>query len=193
MIFAGEYDASCVQTPLIIAELTFVGPVTPCVPLAVPLPPIPVPSFCAILIDWFRCLIWFPSIHVRLHGVLEDMSWIEPFWGFVHSSGTIPPFRYNGDWVSVRDDPCLVFVVPRFLEFFRSWKFHWDVLLRSGILPSFGILVPRVASLSSLGGRFAGAGFTGRVSLPLSCVQEFVLQLCAAPRVSALCFPTSVN
>ena len=193
MIFAGEYDAPCVQKPLIVEELTFVGPVTPCVPLAVPLPPTPVPSFCSILVDWFRGLTWSPSIHVRPHGVLEDMSWIELFWGFVHSTGTIPPFRYNGDWVSVRDDPCLVFVVPRFLELFRSWKLHLDALLRSGVLPPFGTLVPRVTSLSALGGRFAGAGFTGRVSLPLSCVQEFVVQLCAAPRLSALRLPASAN
>ena len=66
-----------------------------------------------------------------------------------------------------------------------------DALLRSGVLSLCGTPVPRVASLSTLGGRFSGAGFT--VSLPLSCVQEFVLQLCAAPRVSALRLPASAN
>ena len=51
----------------------------------------------------------------------------------------------------------------------------------------------RVGSLGLLGARFQAAGFVGRFQVSLECAQEFATQLCAAPRVSALKLPASVN
>ena len=132
------------------------------------LPPVPVPAFCVQLLGWFRGLSISDATRASPLGDLVDMAWVELFWGFVHCTGTVPPFRYNGDWVCVGDDPCLVFVLPSFLELFRSWKLHLDALLRAGVLLLPGERRSRVTSLSALGGRFAGAGFSGRVSLPLA-------------------------
>ena len=192
MIFASEKDAPSALPPVVLSSLTPIGQVSQICTSGC-LPPVPVPAFCAQLLDWFRGLSISDAVRASPLGDLEDMAWVELFWGFVHCTGTVPPFRYNGDWVCVGDDPCLVFVLPSFLELFRSWKLHLDALLRAGVLLLPGERRSRVTSLSALGGRFAGAGFSGRVSLPLTCLQEFALQLCAVPRVSALRLPASAN
>ena len=88
--------------------------------------------------------------------------------------------------------PCCLFCRP--LVLFRSWKLNLDLLLCGGrlSLPWEG-LVSKAASLGTLGARFSGGGFVGRASVTLSLVQGFSLQLCAAPRLSALRLPSSVN
>ena len=70
---------------------------------------------------------------------------------------------------------------------------YFTVEWSKGIIVFSWRKVSKVASLSAFGGRFAGGGFVGRASLSLACLQEFVVQLCAAPRVSALRLPASVN
>ena len=187
MIFAGEHDAPSVRPPVVISEVTPLGLLSLVQIAQVPLPSVPVPAFCTQLLDWFRGLSFSPSVRVSPLGDLVDTAWVELFWGFVHCTNTVPPFRYNGDWVGVGDDPCFLFVLPSFLELFRSWKLHLDALCRAGVLHLPGERLSRVTSLSVLGGRFAGAGFAGRVSLPMSCVLSLRSRLCAfLPRLISL-------
>ena len=194
MMFAGEHDAPVTPSMTPVLEIHSPEPTAGFQVSDVPVPPTPRPDFCSALIRWFETLSFVPSVQVIPHGVLEDIAWIEFFWIFVSVTGIVPPFRYNGDWVSLRDDPAFHFVLPPFLALFRTWKRSVDVLQASGVLSvPWGRCKNRVSSLPLLGSRFSGAGFGGRVVCPLSTLQQFTVQLCAAPRISALRLPAVVN
>ena len=194
LIFGNEPDAPVQATPLIIDAVTHEGiPVVAafCPEVSAALPSL---RFGDLLANWIVSLRFFSVTRVVPLGELCDTSWVELFWCFLADVGVLPPFRRFGEWVWAQDDNSLLFVLPPFLVLFRSWKLHLDILLRSGRLsmPWEG-LVPKVASLGTLGARFSAGGFVGRASVAHSLVQGFCLQLCAAPRLSALRLPASVN
>ena len=193
MIFAGEHEApSPVPVPCFV-DVKSVGPVSSVTAASEEIPPAPRPDFASLLVRWLCGLSFVAQVDFVPIGVLADMSWVELFWVFLHTTGVVPPFRFNGDWVCVRDDVSFVFVLPPFLELFRSWKRHLDVLFRGTLVAPWARCLPRVGSLGLLGARFQAAGFVGRFQVSLECAQEFSTQLCAAPRISALKLPATVN
>ena len=193
MIFAGEHDAPTPVTVPCFVDVKPLGQASSVTVTVEVIPPAPRPDFASLLVRWLCGLSFVAQVDFVPIGVLGDMSWVELFWVFLHTTGVVPPFRFNGKWVCLQDDVSFVFVLPPFLELFRSWKRHLDVLLCSTLVVPWVKCVPRVGSLGLLGARFHAAGFVGRFQVSLECAQEFATQLCAAPRVSALKLPASVN
>ncbi len=61
------------------------------------------------LASWLCELSWFPSADGCPH---SDVSWLEIFWGFIHDTACLPPFRAGSAWVSVDDDVSFGLVLP---------------------------------------------------------------------------------
>ena len=188
MMFAGEHDAPT-MTPL--APVLDIFPMEPVKKVRIVetvMPPTPPTDFCSALVQWLGGLSFSSRVEVVPHGALSDMVWVEPFWCFV--CVTASPVLYCPSGITVTGFPWgtaplfNLFCLPSFV----------DALLSSGVLlaPWCSCKV-KVTRLPLLGSRFTGAGFAGRVLVPLACVQEFIVQLCAAPRISALRLPAVVN
>ena len=193
MIFAGEHDAPCPAPVPCLVDVVSIGQVSSVVLASEEIPPAPRPDFSSLMIRWLCGLSFVAQAEFVPLGVLVDMAWVEFFWVFLHTTGVVPPFRFNGDWVCVQDDVSFVFVLLPFLELFLSWKRHLDALFCGVLVPPWAKCLARVSSLGLLGARFTAAGFSGRLQVSLECAQEFSKQLCAAPRISALKLPANVN
>ena len=71
------------------------------------------------LVSWLGNLKWYTGSVDREE---SDLSWLELFWGFIHDTLVLPPFRYGGRWVTLDDDVALSFVLPSLKVLFRTWR-----------------------------------------------------------------------
>eukprot|EP00438_Fugacium_kawagutii_P010469 Skav230359 [mRNA] locus=scaffold291:25897:33301:- [translate_table: standard] len=91
------------------------------------------PRFMQHLAAWLCTRAWTPSAMVPGVGHLTDMSWLELFWGFLWDTRGYPPFLFQGEWVTVSDDPVHLFVLPCAHTLLRSFIKFLDSLLRVGV------------------------------------------------------------
>ena len=134
-------------------------------------------GFLRTLKDWFLNLRWFEC---SVDGAWVDTSWVELFWGYLATTGRLPPFWYEGKWVMLDDDPAFFFVLPSVVTLFRTWRRAIGSLCKDLTQVPWAV-VSRVSSAASLGARFGCPGVTGRFDLP-SCVLSDLADQFAASR-----------
>ena len=86
-------------------------------------------GFASKLVSWLSNLKWYTGSVGREE---SDLSWLELFWGFIHDTLVLPPFRYGGRWVTLDDDVAFSFVLPSLKVLFRTWRCCVDALVRGG-------------------------------------------------------------
>ena len=146
-------------------------------------------GFARSLINWMREMRWTSTVSVDGLGSLQDTSWLELFWGYIHDTSALPAFWYYHEWVWVQDDLTLEFAIPSFATLFRTWKRTFDSILRSGVAVPWTLRMARVRSVRALGSRFDCPGFNGRVLFESQVLQNLSAQFAYAPRLSSLRVP----
>ena len=131
-------------------------------------------GFASKFVSWLSNLKWYTG---SVGHDDSDLSWLELFWGFVHDTHVLPPFRYGGCWVTLDDDNAFEFVLPSMKVLFRTWRCCADALVRGGMLVPWGP-VPNTASALCLGARFVCPGVSGHVVLPRAALVALVLSVC---------------
>ena len=124
-------------------------------------------GFARKLLRWLDKLQWFPQSQC---GTRKDTSWLELFWGFLFDTSLLPPVRHGGEWLTVDDDESIYFVLPPVRNLFAVWKRLLDSLCKGGLSVPWDTRVARVASVGSLGCRFACSGFCGFVPISRSAL-----------------------
>ena len=189
LLFANDQDAPIVRQAVVLTTVQLIGlPCSPTVPEEIS-PTVCHQGFATSLLNWIREIRWAPSGFVEGLGPLQDTSWIELFWGFVHDTSLPPPFLYYHDWVWVQDDPTLEFALPSFVTLFRTWKRTLDAILRSGVVVPWTTYLTKVKSVRIFGARFDCPGFNGRVCLSIPALQDLSTQFAFSPRGSSLRVP----
>ena len=116
---------------------------------------------------------WTPAASVDGLGSLQDTSWLELFWAYVHDTSALTACLHYHEWVWVQDDPTLDFGIPSFVTML-TWKRTFDAILRPRVA------VPRSQRLTK-GARFDCPGFHGRVQLHLGTLQGLFAQFALYP------------
>ena len=189
LIFANDKDSPQVREPVLVGEVTQIGAslsLTFCDELH---PVVCHEGFGRSLLNWMRGIRWTPSGFLDGVGPLQDTSWIEMFWVFVHDTSVLPAFLFYHDWVWVQDDPSLEFALPSFHTLFRTWKRTFDAILRSGVSVPWSTHLSKVKSIRTLGARFESSGFNGRISSPPVVLRDLATQFAFVPRFSSLRVP----
>ena len=143
-------------------------------------------GFASKLVSWLSNLKWYTGSVGREE---SDLSWLELFWGFIHDTLVLPPFRYGGRWVTLDDDVALSFVLPSLKVLFRTWRCCVDALVRGGMQVPWGP-VPSVASVSELGARFLCPGISGHVVLPRAALVDLSFQFAKSRCLADLRIPS---
>ena len=143
-------------------------------------------GFASKLVSWLSNLKWYTGSVDREE---SDLSWLELFWGFIHDTLVLPPFRYGGRWVTLEDDVALSFVLPSLKVLFRTWRCCVDALVRGGMQVPWGP-VPSVASVTVLGARFVCPGISGHVVLPRAALVDLSFQFARSRCLADLRIPS---
>ena len=143
-------------------------------------------GFASKLASWLGNLKWYTGSVDRED---SDLSWLELFWGFIHDTLVLPPFRFGGRWVTLDDDVALSFVLPSLKVLFRTWRCCVDALVRGGMQVPWGP-VPSVASVSELGARFVCPGISGHVVLPRAALVDLSFQFARSRCLADLRIPS---
>ena len=143
-------------------------------------------GFARKLLRWLDKLQWFPQTQC---GTRTDTSWLELFWGFLFDTSLLPPVRHGGEWLTVDDGESIYFVLPPVRNLFAVWKRLLDSLCKGGLSVPWDARVARVASVGSLGCRFACSGFCGFVPISRSALCDLALQFRGASCLSDLRIP----
>ena len=146
-------------------------------------------GFARSLINWMREIRWTPAAVSDSLGSLQNTSWIEIFWVYVHDTSALPALLYYHEWVWVQDDLTLEFAIPSFATMFRTWKSTFDAILRSGVAVPWSRCLFTVKSVRTFGARFDCPGFNGRVHLRLEALQDLSAQFAFSPRLSSMRVP----
>ena len=146
-------------------------------------------GFARSLINWMREIRWTSTVSVDGLGSLQETSWLELFWGYIHDTSALPAFWYYHEWVWVQDDPTLEFAIPSFATMFRTWKRTFDAILKAGVAVPWSRHLSQVRSVRTLGACFDCPGFNGRVLLPSAALQDLSAQFAFSPRLSSMRVP----
>ena len=186
LIFANDKDS---PPPVVIDQVRQIGTLSYLVIVEDLHPVVYHKGFAMSLLNWMREIRWAPFGFADELGPLQDTSWLELFWGYVHATSVLPAFLHYHDWVWVQDDPSLEFAIPSFVTMFRTWKRTFDGILRSGVSVPWSTCLTKVKSIRTFGARFDSSGFNGRFCAPTAVLQDLTTQLAFAPRLSSLRVP----
>lgn len=75
------------------------------------------PVFARQLESWLNGLRWYPCTS----GGFQVTSALALLWQFVHDTGGLPPFWFEGQWRMVDDEEANHFVVPSAPALYRTW------------------------------------------------------------------------
>ena len=143
-------------------------------------------GFARKLVSWLSSLKWYTGSVDR---EVCDLSWLGLFWGFIHDTHVLPPFRYGGRWVTMDDDVAYGFVLPSVKVLFRTWRCCVDALVRGGMLVPWGA-VPSTASTVRLGARFVCPGISGFVALSHIALVDLSFQFAKSRCLADLRIPS---
>ena len=189
LLFANDRDAPVARQPVVVGTVSLVGSRS-VLKFEHDIHPVFVTRVLqGPLINWMREIRWAPAADAGSLGQLQDTSWLELFWGYIHDTSALPAFLHYHEWVWVQDDPTLEFAIPSFATMFRTWK-RTSMLSSRQVLRCLGPgTCPQVRSVRTFGACFDCPGFNGRVLLSSVALQDLSAQFAFSPRLSSLAVP----
>jgi hypothetical protein len=92
MLFANDRDAPVVRQPVKFESVCLVGLISTLTSGYDIHPVVCHQGFARSLINWMREIRWTPAAVTDSLGPLQDTSWLELFWGYVHDTSALPAF-----------------------------------------------------------------------------------------------------
>ena len=189
LLFANDRDAPVARQPVVVGTASLVGSRSVLKFEHDIHPVVCHQGFARSLINWMREIRWAPAADAGSLGQLQDTSWLELFWGYIHDTLALPAFLHYHEWVWVQDDPTLEFAIPSFATMFRTWKRTFDAILKAGVAVPWSRHLSQVRSVRTFGACFDCPGFNGRVLLSSVALQDLSAQFAFSPRLSSLRVP----
>ena len=119
----------------------------------------------------------------------SDVSWLETFWGFIHGTACLPPFRASTAWVSVDDDVSYGFSLPSVKVLFCTWRCCLDCLVCGGLVVPC-VALPAASSAAGLGARLVCPDISGHIVLPREPLVDLFFQFARSRCLADLRIPS---
>ena len=99
LLFANDRDAPVVRQPVVVGSVSLVG-LRSVLKFEHDIHPVVChQGFARSLLNWMREIRWAPAADAGSLGQLQDTSWLELFWGYVHDTSALPAFLHYHEWV----------------------------------------------------------------------------------------------